>query len=408
MTGQADRERIKRDLIHKVAEHYSAQGDPMLVSTVVVHPGPKAWKEVSLLTFLDDNTGEIRRRELRTRTWKAILASQGGGYDFTQDEYHWHCEDDEIEAVRDFLNDEFAEPGRYRLIRRGTEFDDLIDQVERYAITSFDVARLIELAGRDPETVSVLAASVNGALLAEAVEIERRRVQLAELRRIVEDPSRNERDHIHPQLKKMGWIFGGRYVGESRRHQLTTGDVLDIPLLRPDGSLHVVELKGANIPSLVRRHRGPEARLETGRGREEVPLIVGPAVHEAVGQAMNYLCHLDEDRDHILAKFNIETRRTSATVLIGHPKFVRDDFTENDIASTLRIYNSHMSRIEVIHYRDLIENGERDLALAAMQPDDERGQEEPARDEQLISWDRPNDDPWAQEDPDPWSDEPPF
>jgi hypothetical protein len=398
MSHEIDREEIKRDLIHKVTKHYSYQGDPMLVSTVVVHPGPKAWKEISLLTFPDENTGEVLRRELKAQTWKAIPQSQGGGYDFTQDEYHWHCENDEIEAVRDFLNGEFAEPGKYRLVKRGAEFDDLLNQVEREAIASANVARLIQLAGNAPEVVGSLAASADGALFAEAVELERRRNQLAELRRIVEDPDSNERDYIHPQLKKMGWIFGGRYVGESRRRQLTTGDVLDIPLLRPDGSLHVVELKGANVPSLVRRHRGSIVSLETTRGREEIPLIVGTGVHEAVGQAMNYLCHLDEDRDRILTKFKIETRRASATVLIGHPKFVRSNFADDEIANTLRTYNSHLSRIEVIHYGDLIENAERDLALAASPPDDEDGDWEETA----------NDEPWARAGSDPWSEEPPF
>lgn len=404
MSAQSNHEQTKRDLIHTVRERYSQQGDPMLVSTVVVHPGPRAWKTVSLLIFLDKDTGEIRRRELKTQTWKAIPPSQGGGYDFTEDDYHWHCSDDEIEAVRVFLNQEFTEPGRYRLIKRGAEFADLLEQVERDEIAPADVAKLIQQAGRDPAVVANLAVSTNAALLAEAVELQRRRDQLDELRRIIEDPASNERDNIHPQLKKMVWIFGGRYIGESRRRQLTTGDVLDIPLLRPDGSLHVVELKAANIPSLVHRYRGPSDPLVTDRGREELPLIVGTNVHEAVGQAMNYLCHLDEDRDHILAKFKIETRRASATVLIGHPKFVQGEFANEEISSTLRTYNSHLSRIEVMHYDDLLDNGERYLALAASPPDEEQHED----DEQLSGYERVDDDPWDHAAPEPWSAEPPF
>jgi hypothetical protein len=138
----------------------------------------------------------------------------------------------------------------------------------------------------------------------------------------------------------MGWIFGGRYVGEATRKQLTVGDILDIPLLRADGSLHIVELKGANIPHVIKQHRGPTHPMEVFGTREELPLIVGPDVHEAVGQAMNYLCHLDEDRDRILVKFAIDTRRASATVLIGHPKF-STRFAKKEIDQTFRLYNSH-------------------------------------------------------------------
>jgi hypothetical protein len=128
-----------------------------------------------------------------------------------------------------------------------------------------------------------------------------------------------------------------------------------------------VELKGANIQNLVHRYRGPGNPQAVAGQNEEVPLIVGREVHEPVGQVMNYLCRLDEGRDHILTRFKIEARRATGTVLIGHPDFVQD-FSGEEIASTLRIYNSHLSRIEVIHYKDLIENAERALALATGYP----------------------------------------
>ena len=353
------------NLIYTVGDRYARDRRAIDVETVVVHPGPKAWKTVSLLRFLNTETGELRGPELRAQTWKAIPPDQGGGYNFDQTEYHWHCEGEhEIEALRLFLNRELPAPGKYRLIKKGSELGRLMEELEQGRVPTSDVARLIQLAGRTPELVKTLASSQSGGLLAEAVELHRRRDQLAELRRIVEDPNSSERMHIHPQLKRMGWIFGGRYVGESARQQLTVGDVLDIPLLRADGSLHVVELKGANIPSLVRRYRGPVDPQEVAGRREELPLIVGTEVHEAVGQAMNYLCHLDEDRDHILTRFKIDVRRASATVLIGHPKFISKSFNPDEIASTLRIHNSHHARIEVLHYGDLIESAERALALA--------------------------------------------
>jgi hypothetical protein len=79
---------------------------------------------------------------------------------------------------------------------------------------------------------------------------------------------------------------------------------------------------------------------------------------------MNYLCHLDETRDHILNRFKIDARKASATVLVGHPRFV-SDYTRRQVDETLRIFNSYHARIEVMHYEELIENAERALALAA-------------------------------------------
>ena len=397
-------QRIKRDLEYKVQEYYRGEDEVMLVKVITVHPGPTAWKTVSLLTFGNVVTGEVRGHELRAQTWAARPIEEGGGYDFTKNDYHWHCEgDEEVEAVRLFLNAEFPGAGKYLLIERGSELVTLLDHVQQGTLKTADVVRLIQIAGSEPDLVSALAASPGGFLLAEAVQLQRRRNQLAELQRIINDPNSNERDDIHPQLKKMTWVFGGRYVGESKRKQLTTGDVLDIPLLRPDGSLHVVELKGANIPHLVERHRGTWDRQTVAGELEAVPLILGSDVHRAVGQAMNYLCHLDETRDHILSRFKIDTRRASATVLIGQPSFVQG-FSREEIDETLRIYNSHLARIEVLHYADLIESAGRALAVGE-EPDPEDDSDQVSR---AIPVNSDFDDPWSPPDPTYWPDEPPF
>lgn len=87
-----------------------------------------------------------------------------------------------------------------------------------------------------------------------------------------------------------------------------SGDEVDIPLIRGDGALHVVELKRAASlrGPLVKEHRGAW-----------VPTAL---VHDAVGQAVNYLVGLDENRQRLREELGIETRRASAMVLIGHPR----------------------------------------------------------------------------------------
>jgi antiviral defense system Shedu protein SduA len=391
-------EQISNDLIYKVNQFYTRDGAEADVKTVVVHPGPKHWKEVSITRFVDPETGDLGRPKFQGKTWRMKPHEDGEVTDFTETKYSWGCEgEEEIEAIRLLLNDEFQGGGRYRLVRRGSEIGRLAEAIARGDVAASDVAQLLQLAGRKPDFVKALAASENGGLLAEAVELQRRRDQLTELRRIVEDPSSTERKHIHPQLKKMGWIFGGKYMGDAARTQLTAGEVLDIPLLRPDGSLHVVELKGAKVSELVKQHRGAARPQVVAGQREEVPLIVGLEVHKAVGQVMNYLCQLDEDRDRILTKFKIDARRASATVLIGHPKFEKD-YSKEEIASAFRIYNSHHARIEVMHYEDLIESAERALALDDMSSEVVSSMEaESVRDY----------DPWSDDDSQ-YSDEPPF
>ena len=186
-------EQIIHDLIYTVGNYYAQERSAREVKTVVVHPGPKAWKTVSLLRFVDPKTGEFRGPELRAQTWNAVPGDEGQSYGFKKSDYRWHCEgEEEIEAVRLLLNDEFPERGRYQLVKKGSEFGRLAEELSRGGITAHNIVELISLAGQAPDLVRALAASPSGGLLAEAVELQRRRDQLAELRRIVEDPKSTE------------------------------------------------------------------------------------------------------------------------------------------------------------------------------------------------------------------------
>ncbi|MEU9869789.1 Shedu anti-phage system protein SduA domain-containing protein [Actinomadura sp. NPDC048021] len=185
-------------------------------------------------------------------------------------------------------------------------------------------------------------------LLAQVVELRRRRERLRNLRRIVENPASTELE-IHAELKGQGWIFGGRYIEELTRPRLATDVTLDIPLLRGDGALHIVELKQANIPNLLERPR--------------VHPSVGVEVHRAVTQVVNYLRSLDEKRATILADFEIDCRRSFATIVVGHPIFVADKYSKEEVSSAFRAYNSHLARIEVITYQELLDSAERALRV---------------------------------------------
>ncbi|SDP78297.1 protein of unknown function [Streptomyces sp. cf386] len=213
--------------------------------------------------------------------------------------------------------------------------------------------------------MSDVRADIDVGLLAQLLELKARRAGLAALRAAVEDPDSSE-SALHACLKNQEWIFGGAYVAELARRQYTPDTILDIPLLRGDGSLHVVELKRANIKDLVIRRSGH--------------LMLGALAHRAVSQAQNYLRVMDEDRHRILADHGVDTRRASATVVIGHPRYVNGKVIPQEIAETLRTYNTHAARIEVITYETLMESAERMLALSSAQqgpgPSDPR--EEPA------------------------------
>jgi hypothetical protein len=151
------------------------------------------------------------------------------------------------------------------------------------------------------------------------------------------------------------WLFGGRYIRVVRR-DLAKLDQHDIALVAADGSLHIVELKGPSIPRLIRRHRNH--------------WVVGNEVHEAVSQAMNYLRGLDEQGPLLETTYRNEfgeewdMRRVHATVVIGYPDHVSDSIvSERIIEQTIRSYNAHLSRIEVVTYKALLDAADRALVF---------------------------------------------
>ncbi|MFI6876472.1 Shedu anti-phage system protein SduA domain-containing protein [Streptomyces sp. NPDC050400] len=197
------------------------------------------------------------------------------------------------------------------------------------------------------ESLAALAADMDGKLLLQAAELQRRSAGLEALRRVTEDRSASE--HVLQRaLEGEHWIFGGRFVGTAAQRRLVPGDEVDLPLIRGDGALHIVELKRSMslMTPLVKRHR--DAWVPTS------------VVHDAIAQVHNYLIGLDEHRDRIQEEFGIDARRASGVVLIGHPA-ARPEIPEAVVNETLRSLNSTMGRIEVMTYKELISHARRSL-----------------------------------------------
>ncbi|MCX5070559.1 DUF4263 domain-containing protein [Micromonospora lupini] len=182
--------------------------------------------------------------------------------------------------------------------------------------------------------------------IADVVLLRARRQALRELDAVVLNRHSSERD-LQRALEKNLWIFGGTQLADRLGPRRISRSIeLDMTLLRPDGTVHVVELKRAAVPLLTHQ-----------RGR----WVPTNEVHRAVAQAMNYLVVLDEDRAR-LAEQGIDVRRASAAVIIGHPQF-EEEASENEVDAALRVYNSHLSRVEVVTYKQVVNRADRVLRL---------------------------------------------
>lgn len=397
---------VVSQLKYRVATDFAEPG-LLGTETVVVKKGPKAYKTVSLLTFGDPETGRISTRTFRAQTWNAHPLEPG--YDFTRTANSWSCNDDEIAAIQGFLNQEFAEPGDYSYFRADDASKTLLAQIGRSTLSTDDVQNVVQKLADYPSLGEALADLRDSSTISSVLTRTRQSRGLERLRAVIDDSSAIE-PHIQRVLREEWWVFGGKYVSASVRRSYTVLDQFDIALIRADNSLHLVEIKQANIPGLV------------------VPdhnhWIVGVEVHKAVSQAMNYLRSLDEKRAQIMADFEIDCRRASATVVLGHPRYIRASPTPAQLADALRTYNSHLSRIEVITYEELTQTAQRFLQLGQEQVHDDgvpdsspsnrsAGQDvEPQLPNSGVASDASN--PWEPAAPwdvthDPWADdEPPF
>jgi hypothetical protein len=319
---------------------------------VTLKKGPQVCKTVALGRY-GPETGEVKKTELRFRTARRDAS---GGFDFDNADT-WACENVEIEKLQAFLN-EHLEPGRYRLLNTQSAEASVVEMLRSGEVDAQDLVRLLGRDGRVDLLATALAQSELGLSAAETAVVARRRGLIADLSALVASPDATETD-VQRLISNEWWLFGGRYVGVADRRSLVMLDQFDIPLLGADGTLHIVELKGPNIPKLVYRHRSH--------------LIVGQEVHEAVAQAMNYLRGLDEQGATLETTYRNEfgqeydMRRVFATVVVGHPTHVRGDVTERQVDQTIRSYNAHLSRLQVVTYKDLVDTAERALAFEANQ-----------------------------------------
>lgn len=317
----------------RVRDSFSVPG-LQRIETAYLKEGPRTWKTASLLWF--GKTPEtISHVEFRGRDWHR----SGNAWTETV-ERRWSCRDAEVDALREFLTAELSGVGEYSLVSADGALGVLLEHIREGRVGPGIIAALAGQLTEQVELVSTLDEIESVHLLGMAYNLRRQREVTDHFERLVRDPSSNE-PQLQAVLEDNWWLLGGNYVSRVDRRQLTLLDQFDIPLLRADGVLHVVELKKANVRGAVRRYRQH--------------CIVGPEVNSAVGQAANYLRSVDEQRHLIGSEHKIECRRAFASVIVGYPGHNgQADVTDAQFREAIRTYNSHLSRIEVLTYEDLI------------------------------------------------------
>jgi hypothetical protein len=296
----------------------------------------RKFKAVSVSYFgSDPENPSGRTLELK----EAKKQLQGIGYDFDNPDNKFTLHDEEIDVLRAFLNDRFDENGYYVRVDDSSAAAALKSQLEK--LSPDRLAEVLSTIANKHELVDAIRKTGSADFLTTRLVGHRNLDTLEQLQVVMNNPNSIEED-FRKILRDNPWMFGGQFVGVDRTRQFTTLDQLDIVLITGDGSLHIVELKKAYIPKLVVQHRNHH--------------IVGADVHEAVAQTENYLRSLDGEVHTIKSKLGAEANRAFATVVIGDRQHNKLELSDEGFYGAVRTYNSHLSRIQVITYDQLVNN----------------------------------------------------
>ncbi|MGW3995805.1 Shedu anti-phage system protein SduA domain-containing protein [Amycolatopsis sp. NPDC004772] len=309
------------------------------VESTVVHRGENVYKTATLY-YVPEQSGD-GQLILVVNSWTP--RPDFSGFDLRPGASGWTCEDADIAELHRFLS------GRFEPAEPDAPLAAVIRKVQTGEADAGQLAQLAEALADAPNGAGILAAHGAGQVLLDGIQAAKQRDVITALSEVVRDPAAKENE-FQKILEESWWMFGGKFVDKAKRRHLTVMTQLDVPLIRADGALHVVELKRACVPDLVIPHRNY--------------FVVGPEVNKAVGQSINYLREFDEERTTIKEKLGIECRRAFATVVIGDPQHVPDPKAREQVPDTLRTYNAHLGRVEVITYADLIQGAEKALELA--------------------------------------------
>lgn len=324
-------------------ENYPSRGGYSRDTLGIIKRGKRTFRLAMIRRiFRSEDDPEVKGGQLCLEGWANPAASDTPIREQPSDQ-SWHCSLEEGAILREFL-DENLPRGDYRLVDVSGDLSQIYEMLSRGPLSTDALRGLLEEIATNQDLSTAFVESEIGRALSESVEIARRRKGLENLRALVNDASTIEQQ-LQTELVNNLWIFGGEYVELHERRELTTDSRVDIPLVRGDGTLQIVELKRPSVAELVKEYRGVQA---------------GSDINYGTGQLMNYLLDLDEDRNRILNRFKVDTRRSTGLLLIGNSSTLKS-YTQEETLEAIRTFNSYLSRVTVLTYDQLLENASRML-----------------------------------------------
>jgi hypothetical protein len=148
---------------------------------------------------------------------------------------------------------------------------------------------------------------------------------------------------IQKLLEANPWMFGSEYSELLERRKWTRDENLDFMLRRSsDGFLEIIEIKTPSSDKLFVHDKSHDCYYPSAK------------LSNVIGQVIKYIENIDRDRDSIKSKDNYDPLKIRAKIIFG-----RDD--SGECQDALRLLNSHLHRVEIITFDQLMKIAERVL-----------------------------------------------
>jgi len=331
--------------------------DVQSMQSVTLKDGPRVRKIAKYGIFRNRHTGEAHHDALTIKTFKK---SKGQCLLDTEHSVSLSGENgDEIQMLLDLLT-----AGRQKLVPQASgtyvvahakseaeahalkqvieaviasgEYDLFAQAVVKAGSDAQMFSKLLERAAMDPRLFTEAAAALNLAVYRSAVDT---------LRALVESDKGPTERQFQNLLGEHPWMFGSEYSELLRQRNWTRNEQQDFVVRRTsDGFIEIIEIK---TPLCGK----PLFKFDASHNS----FYVNTDLSKVVGQVQKYIEQIDAAHDSIQVKDGEDTSKIRAKIIIG-----RDVNAEN--VQSLRRFNGHLHRIEVITFDGLLKTAERVLS----------------------------------------------
>lgn len=364
-TGKLPPETTFQEVQLKIRDSYR---NPQVgnVSQVVLKEGPKAFRIATVFEILDPKTEQFHHYSLRLDH----IDRRKGGW-FAKPEKSFRCDDDEIEKLVLFLT--ALDGGRLKgrsgdlHLIDAQDYEHLanilgaLDRLPTHDRLELTKRLLTDFSGEGPSLVEFVQAFEHArpdlvSTIAAAARLVEYETAIKKLEDLIQASGTKEQE-LQEHLEAHPWMFGSEYSELLQRRRWTRDDNLDYMLRRTvDGFLEVVEIKRPISTALFNHDPSHDSYYPAA------PLS------KVLGQALRYIEEIDRKRDAILAEDSEETLKVRARIIIGRDG---DDIQRK----CLRSLNSHLSRIEILTFDQLVRIARRVVSVF-------RTQEVPSQEEE--------------------------